>query len=208
VTASGFATWISRAILLASMAACIFVMADFMRFADRAVASGPVTPAAYADAVVVFTGRSNTRIRTGVALLEQQRAQRLLISGVDAKVRDAELREIAGGSDTTWTCCIDLGREAKDTVGNARELRNWIGRSGVKSIILVTENFHMERSKLEVRALLPELEITDWPVTQAPFTQSDWWNQPAAMRALGQEYTALNIARLRLFLRIDLKEGV
>jgi uncharacterized SAM-binding protein YcdF (DUF218 family) len=208
VTASGFATWISRTILLVSMAAVILVLADFLRFADRAVASGPVAPVAYADAVVAFTGRSNTRLRTAVALLEQQRAPRLLISGVDPRARESDVRNIAGGSNAVWTCCITLGRQARDTVGNARELRDWVGRSGVRSVILVTENFHMERAVLEVRAALPDLVVTPWPVSQQPFTEADWWNRPAAMRALAQEYAALSIARLRLFFRIDLKEGV
>jgi uncharacterized SAM-binding protein YcdF (DUF218 family) len=208
VTASGLATLISRAILLTSMAGVIFVTADFLRFADRALLTGPVTPAAYADAVVVFTGRSNTRLRTGVALLEQQRAQRLLISGVDPKVKVEELRAIAGGSAPTWACCIELGRQARDTVGNARELRDWVGQSGTQSIILVTENFHMERAMLEVRDLSPELTITPWPVAQPPFVEPDWWANPTALRSLVQEYTALCIARLRLFFNIDLKEGI
>lgn len=208
MTASGLATWISRAILLTSMAAVIFVLADFLRFADRAVASGPVAPAAYADAIVAFTGRSNTRLRTAVALLEQQRAPRLLISGVNPKARNSDIQDIAGGSNATWACCVTLGRQARDTVGNARELRDWVGRSGVRSVILVTENFHMERAVLEVRAVLPDLTVTPWPVAQPPFTEADWWNRPAALRALAQEYAALTIARLRLFFQIDLKEGV
>lgn len=208
MTAAKLATAISRAILLSSMAAVIFVMADFMRFADSAVVSGPVDQAAYSDGIVVFTGRSDTRVRTGVALLEEGRGQRLLISGVNDSVRPGELRKIAGGSLRNWECCIELGRDARDTRGNARELREWIERYPAESITLVTENFHMERARLEVAALMPDLKVTPWPVAQPPFTSSAWWNNGAAIKALAQEYTALMAARLRLFLRIDLKEGV
>jgi uncharacterized SAM-binding protein YcdF (DUF218 family) len=208
MTASGMATVVSRLILLAVLAATILVLADFLRFADRATAATPTAPAGFADAIVVYTGRSNARVRTGVALLEQGRAQRLLISGVNRTVRPQELRQIAGGALRTWECCIALGHEARDTVGNARELAAWAGRSGVSSIILVTGNYHMERAVLETRAVLPDLPVTPWPVAQTPLAGGSWWGNQPAIRALVQEYIALQEARLRLFLRIDLKETV
>ena len=53
-------------------------------------------------------------------------------------------------------CCVTLGFAALDTRGNARETAVWMAEHDVRSIRLVTADWHMRRAALELDAILPE----------------------------------------------------
>ncbi len=57
--------------------------------------------------------------------MSEGRAKRLLISGVNRKVTREEMQRLLGLDAQTFNCCVDLGYEALDTVGNADETRTW-----------------------------------------------------------------------------------
>ena len=199
---------ISRLVLVLLVLGTAIVVGSFFRFAEAvATATAPTDPAP-ADALVVFTGASTERLSTGMALLEAQKGQRLLISGVNEEVRDEEVQALIGGDKTLYECCIVLGRQAEDTVGNARELRAWVGASGVRSIILVTSNFHMQRSLREVREAIPDLEVRPYPIIEPPHDQREWWDNSAAWQGLLQEYAKYLAVSLRQEAQIDLGQGV
>ena len=63
----------------------------------------------------------------------------------------------------TMQCCMALGYGAHDTIGNA-EAANWMKSSGHRSMILVTSNYHMARSRLEFHAAMPDITIIEYPV--------------------------------------------
>ncbi len=101
------------------------------------------------DAIVVLTGGAK-RLERGLELLEQQKADRMLISGVDRTVRAAELAQRYGRQQYVFECCIDLGREAVDTRSNAEETARWLERHGFKTVRLVTTDWHMPRAGFEL----------------------------------------------------------
>jgi uncharacterized SAM-binding protein YcdF (DUF218 family) len=101
------------------------------------------------DAVVVLTGGAN-RMERGLDLLKRGRAKRMLISGVARTVRPAELAIRYPGHDSLFTCCIDLGREAVDTRSNAEEVSRWMTKNKLKSLRLVTTDWHMPRARFEL----------------------------------------------------------
>ncbi len=101
------------------------------------------------DAIVVLTGGAK-RLERGIDLLERGRARRMLISGVERTVRPSELAQRYGTDQALFDCCIDLGREAVDTRSNAEETANWIGRNKMKSVRLVTTDWHMPRARFEL----------------------------------------------------------
>lgn len=111
------------------------------------------------DGIVVFTGGPG-RISRGVALLRSERAERLLISGVDARVRPIELAVELDVPLSLFECCIDLGKRAADTRGNGAEIADWAAAHDYKSLRLVTSQFHMARAVAEARPRLgSEVEL-------------------------------------------------
>ena len=77
------------------------------------------------DGIVVLTG-GRSRLNEAVALLAAGHSGRLLISGVDARTNDPDLKQSLDLPTRTdaelFDCCVDVGREALDTVGNAHEI--------------------------------------------------------------------------------------
>ena len=99
-------------------------------FRDRIDLARDSDDPARADAIVALTGPSSERVNTAIRLLEQGKGERVLISGVNREVRRQELRELTPGSSRLFNCCVDLGFEAEDTVGNAQEIAAWARAMG------------------------------------------------------------------------------
>ena len=138
-----------------------------------------------ADAIVVLTG-SDGRIPEGMKLLARGKARRLLISGVNPATKRKELMGLTPGSQHLFLCCVDLGREARDTIGNADETGQWVKDRAFKSLIVVTSSFHMPRSLAELRRVLPSVELIPYPV-QTPSLEG-WWRHTGTLQLLLGEY--------------------
>ena len=101
------------------------------------------------DGIVVLTGGAK-RLERGLDLLEQGKARRMLISGVERTVRPEELAARYGKKQELFECCIDLGREAVDTRSNAEETSRWLKKQKFKTVRLVTTDWHMPRAGFEL----------------------------------------------------------
>jgi uncharacterized SAM-binding protein YcdF (DUF218 family) len=111
------------------------------------------------DGVVVLTGGAK-RIDRGLEVLEKGKARRMLISGVDLDVKPAELAAEYKRPMKLFNCCIDLGFRAVDTRSNALETARWVARNKVKTLRVVTHDWHMRRGLLELEiALSDDVEI-------------------------------------------------
>lgn len=136
-------------------------------------------PAAMAktDAVVVLTGGPN-RIDRGLEVLKAGKSKKMLISGVDRDVKPPELAAQYAGSAKYFDCCIDLGFASVDTRSNALETARWAARNKVKTLRLVTHDWHMRRARFELdRALPSSITVTNDAVSTQP-----------SLRALFKEY--------------------
>lgn len=119
----------------------------------------PLDDGVRTDGIVVLTGGPG-RIDRGIALIERQAAQRMLISGTDPSVRPNELAAAYEAPRRLFRCCIDLGHEAVDTRSNAEETAAWVAHHGYRSVRLVTADWHVPRAKLELaNALGPGVQI-------------------------------------------------
>lgn len=107
------------------------------------------------DAAVVFTGGEG-RIHRGLDVLERKLTQRLLVSGVDREVRPAEFEAEFRIPAPLMECCITLGFESFDTRANARETARWLVDNKVRSVRLITSDWHMRRAALELERIKPE----------------------------------------------------
>jgi len=106
------------------------------------------------DAIVVPTG-SGGRIQRGIALLREGEARQLLVTGVHANVRPGEFAAEYNVPPDLMECCLHLGFAALDTRGNARETAAWVEANDVRSIRLVTTDWHVRRTALELEGELP-----------------------------------------------------
>ena len=106
------------------------------------------------DAIVVPTGGGG-RIQRGLALLRQGAARSLLVTGVYEDVKPNEFAAEYDVPEKLMTCCVTLGFAALDTRGNARETSEWVEQHKVRSLRLVTSDWHMRRAALELENALP-----------------------------------------------------
>jgi uncharacterized SAM-binding protein YcdF (DUF218 family) len=140
-----------------------------------------------ADAIVALTG-GEARIPEAVKLLAQGRGRRLLISGVNPTTTRKELAGLTPNSQHWFRCCIDVGREARDTIGNADETSQWVRERRFKSLIVVTASYHMPRSLAELRRTLPDVELIAYPVQPRNVHVGEWWTHPGTLQLLLWEY--------------------
>jgi len=115
------------------------------------------------DGVVVLTGSAG-RVRAGIAALEAGMADRLLVSGVDPDLDSGVLRPAITDDADLFECCIDLGRAALDTEGNAAEAISWARAHEMRRLAVVTAKWHMRRSLVEFSRQDHGLTIYPMPV--------------------------------------------
>jgi uncharacterized SAM-binding protein YcdF (DUF218 family) len=176
--------------------ALIWVIGLFA-FADRVRSYTPAPEPARADAIVALTGPSAERVNAAIRLLEQDKGERVLISGVNREVRRQELRALTPGSTRLFNCCVDLGFEAEDTVGNAQEIAAWAEAKDYDSLIVVTSDYHMPRALTEIRAAAPGVELTSYAVQTPSLDDSRWWRAATAARRMTLEYMKYLAALIR-----------
>jgi uncharacterized SAM-binding protein YcdF (DUF218 family) len=143
------------------------------------------------DGIVVLTGGAK-RLERGLDLLERGRAQRLLVSGVDRTVRPIELAERYDADEALFECCVDLGRESVDTRSNGAETARWVKQRKLKTIRLVTTDWHMPRARFELsRQLGDDIGVV-----------SDAVESDASFRALFTEYNKYLLRRAAVIVGI------
>jgi uncharacterized SAM-binding protein YcdF (DUF218 family) len=144
-----------------------------------------------ADGIVVLTG-GEKRIDEAVRLLDNGTAARLLITGVNRKTSRDDVRRLVAASSRQTTgafdCCVDIGYDALDTIGNADEARTWATERQFKSLIVVTASNHMPRSLAELRLALPAVHLIPHPVVPSKLRPQPWWLHREVIRELASEY--------------------
>jgi uncharacterized SAM-binding protein YcdF (DUF218 family) len=158
-----------------------------LAFAGRVDRLAPPDEIATADGVVALTGSSD-RLTAAMKLLEDGKAKRLLISGVNRAASPADIRGVTNATLRYYDCCVDLGFQATDTVGNARETAAWARAKGFHSLIVVTSDFHMPRAMLELHEALPDVALTPYPVKTSELDAGRWWRTAEGARRMTLEY--------------------
>ena len=191
--AAGGARWLARALRALKVAALTTLLAalvfagGFALFANHV--SGLTTPQnpAAADAIIVLTG-GQARIDAALDLLKSGKGERLLISGVNPSSGREVLRAATGADKKLFKCCVDIDHAALDTVGNAEESAKWVEQHAYSSVILVTNNYHMPRSLLEMHRLFATARLDPYPVVNSRLGRGGWMVKPDALRVLFTEY--------------------
>ena len=172
------AGWVAAALALTALAG-FFV---FVRSIDR----DEREPATRSDGIVVLTGGAE-RIGDAIDLLARGYGGRLLISGVNERTSRDEIARLNPRQRRLVECCVDLDYRARNTIGNAIETRRWVRDNRFHSVIVVTSNYHMPRTLVELDHVLPKARVVPYPVVsgQAP---DAWWRHATTTRLLVSEY--------------------
>lgn len=143
------------------------------------------------DGIVIFTG-GKTRLDVALTLFEQRKGNYLLISGVNPhstlpdRIAKLPLRSH-----------ITLGYTALDTLGNAEETASWAQKHSIKTLRLITSNYHMPRSLFELHHLLPATSIVPHPVVGKSFLKPRWWLTPSTLKLVVHEYNKFLFSLMR-----------
>lgn len=172
-------------VLLGAGLAGLLFAGGFLVFANAIVPDTGVPRSA--EGIVALTGGKD-RIGQAVELLAKGQAKRLLITGVHPSTKASELQRLVPGGAEFFPCCVDLGRDALDTRGNALETRAWAAKYGFSSLIVVTSNYHMPRTLLEFARAMPQMRLVPHGVVSPNLYIKTWWSHRGTARLLFFEY--------------------
>ena len=152
-------------------------------------------PQGRSDGIVALTGGSQ-RIGDAIDLLAKGYANRLLITGVNEHTSRDEIARFNPGQRRLFECCVDLDYRARNTIGNAIETRRWVRENGFQSLIIVTSNYHMPRTLVELDHALPGVRKTPYAVVTSVKPEV-WWRSPSSAKLLASEYVKFVAVWLR-----------
>lgn len=184
-----------RFVVAAIAVLALILTAGFFWFAGR-VPDEEVALDRDADGIVVLTGGA-ARINDAIELLASGRGKRLLISGVHPTTRSIELARLVPEYKRMFSCCIDLGHSAINTIGNAVETRHWARDRGFHSLVVVTSSYHMPRAMAELAHQLPDVTLIPFPVVPEKRRGEPWWSSAATTRLMVTEYLKYLLALVR-----------
>lgn len=154
-------------------------------------------PQQRADGIAVLTG-GVSRIDRAMALLAAGKAKRVLITGVNRTTTVEELKQLASQGGQYFTCCVDIDKEARNTIDNATETSEWVALHHYRSIIVVTSNYHMPRALAELARVMPGVALIPYSVVDNNVHLERWWAYPGTTRLLLSEYQKYLPALARL----------
>lgn len=140
-----------------------------------------------ADGITVLTGGTD-RIDQAMKLLAQGKAKRVLITGVYRATTKEELKQLASQGDQYFACCVDIDKEARNTIDNATETSEWVAQQHFHSVIVVTSNYHMPRALAELGRAMPDVVLIAYPVIDKNVHLDRWWTYPGTTKLLMSEY--------------------
>lgn len=168
-----------RVVAMAGCAAVIAVFAWLAGFVWFLHLVGRTTEIpAHTDGIVAFTGGPE-RVETALRLLDEGRADHLLLSGIGGGAELPELAHLAGLRATPLYARVTIGRSATTTRGNAAETAAWVHADSIQSLLVVTASYHMPRAMAELSRALSNVRLYAVPVSTGKATP---------LRLLAEEY--------------------
>ncbi len=144
-------------------------------------------PIRRADGIAVLTG-GVARIDQAMKLLADGKAKRVLITGVYHGTTEEQLKQLSSQGEEYFTCCVDIDKEARNTIDNATETSEWVALHRYGSIIVVTSNYHMPRALAELARAMPTVVLIPYSVVDNNVHLDKWWTYPGTTKLLLSEY--------------------
>jgi len=175
-----------RLIFDACLFALVLLIIGFIVFANG-IERVQQEPQRGADGITVLTG-GVARIDRAMKLLAAGKAKRVLITGVNRTTTTEELKQLASQGDQYFTCCVDIDKDARNTIDNATETSEWVALNRYGSIIVVTSNYHMPRALAELGRVMPGVTLIPYAVVDNNVHLDPWWSYPGTTKLLLSEY--------------------
>jgi uncharacterized SAM-binding protein YcdF (DUF218 family) len=173
---------------------CAALVGGFALYLFDVEIAAPPNPMPRADGIVALTGGGG-RVAAALALLAQHDAPRLLISGVGRGTYLGDFTPDDVSATTLYASDITLGHMAGTTYGNALEAADWVHSYHLRTLIIVTADYHMPRAMLEMRRHLPGVTLIPAPVR--PPAMNDLFSR-STIRLLTSEYLKYLVVRFDL----------
>jgi uncharacterized SAM-binding protein YcdF (DUF218 family) len=156
--------------------------------------AAPPDPIPRADGIVALTG-GDGRVSEAMALLAEKDAPALLISGAGRGTYLGDFTVDDAAAATRFAGDITLGHMAATTRGNAVETAAWANAHHMKTLLIVTADYHMPRAIFVIGQRLPNVELVGVPVRPPAMSHMTSF---ATWRILAVEYTKYLAARAGL----------
>jgi uncharacterized SAM-binding protein YcdF (DUF218 family) len=151
------------------------------------------------DVIIVLTGGKD-RIPYALQLLQEGKGQDLFISGV---ADGFNVGEFERGLSPALKAHIFYGNKAQSTIGNADETAKWLKKRNYHSLLIVTANYHLPRTKLLFNHYLQDYEKKYASVVPPDFKLHDWLQHENSRRLVFSEYNKLLITWVKVTLNIS-----
>jgi len=181
---------------------CVFVTLSLIAMLQHFIltlpkpASGDVS---ITDGIVVATG-GQARIEEGLRLLSEGRASQMLVTGVGKGISHTSLKRtlrLTTAQIRALECCVDLDATARDTIGNARSAALWADANALKSLRLVTANYHLPRAQNEFQRAFPETSLHVFAVLPPDLKLDTWYRHWPSAKLLVREYGKYLVSLIR-----------
>ena len=181
---------------------CVFVTLSLIAMLQHFIltlpkpASGDVS---ITDGIVVATG-GQARIEEGLRLLSEGRASQMLVTGVGTGISHTSLKRtlrLTTAQIRALECCVDLDAAARDTIGNARSAALWADANALKSLRLVTANYHLPRAQNEFQRAFPDTSLHVFAVLPPDLKLDTWYRHWPSAKLLVREYGKYLVSLIR-----------
>lgn len=152
----------------------------------------------HTDAIVVLTGGRN-RIAKAIGMLNNNMTEHLFISGVEKRTTMSDIARSLK-TEIINPDKIELGYKASNTIENAREIKEWLDKNNIKSVRLITSNYHTPRSLAELGAYHLPLKIIATPVYSEKVAKH-WWQSWGTFKLIVGEYNKYLVVIFRNLFR-------
>lgn len=186
---------------LAAVALCVILGAIGAFVVPGFLLEGPREPLQTSDAIVVISGdEALARYRDGVRLYQAGWAPRLIFSGAawDGGYSNAEVMRTLAIADGIPASAILVDPNADDTYGNAVHTRDLMLAHGLKSAILVTSPYHLQRAILTFRGVYDGtgIRVIGRSAPDGAWRKTSWWMRPETRALTVRELEKLGYVTL------------
>lgn len=152
-----------RVVIWLGLTVCGLWFVGFLIYLVAVFNTVPPNPLPPADGIVVLTG-GDDRIGEALALLARHEAPLMLISGVAKGTYLGDFTADDRMAATDYAGDITVGHIATTTHQNGQEAAEWARAHHMRSLVVVTADYHMPRAMLEIRHALPGASLIPYPV--------------------------------------------
>ena len=154
--------------------------------------------------IVILTGGTN-RIKKGFEIINKfdeksKKNIKILVSGTGKGFTKLSLQKKLNSNfhSELIECCVELDGVSKDTYSNANETSKWVNKNNIKEILLITSNYHMQRSILEFSNIMPNLKILPYPINPKQHKINEWLKSFETFSLVFIEYCKYIFSNIRV----------